>query len=305
MATAVIKPNPGMTPDPPRLARGLSVWSVSRTALLRSPGRIFGCIIILIFIVMAIAGPFFYPSNLPANANAIYASPSWAHPLGTDFEGTDVLALLIVGARYVLVSAVVAGIFAVVLGAVIGLTAGYRRGLTDTVLGRLVDFVLTVPSLPLLIIIAAVLRFSSPILIGLILGVTGWAGIARAVRSQTLSLRERPFVEACRGLGLSTKAIVARELLPNVAPYIAMNLLVSIIGAIYAETGLFFLGVLPANVNNWGVMLNLAVFQAGAIGNSQAIFYLLAPLVTIMLLTLGIVLVLDAVDEIFNPRLRS
>lgn len=306
MAATVINPQagPGGRPRAGRHPKAVSNWKVAGQALTRSPSRVVGAVIIVIFVLTAIAGPWFYPAHLPVNANDIYAPPTLAHPLGTDFEGTDVLALVIVGARYVLLSATVAGAIAVTVGTLIGLTAGYIRSFADSVLSRFTDFVLTVPSLPLLVILAAVVRFTSPWLIGVILGVTGWAGLARAVRSQALSLRERPFVEASRGLGLSARHIVLHELLPNIAPYVAMNLLVSTVGAIYAETGLFFLGVLPATVSNWGVMLNLAVFSAGAIGSAQAATYLLAPLVAILLLTLGIVLVLDAVDEFFNPRLR-
>lgn len=307
MAVTAINARTGPAERPRRQSRRRpgNHWQVARQALTRSPSRVIGVVIIAVFVLTAIAGPWFYPEHLPVNANAIYAPPSWAHPLGTDFEGTDVLALVIVGARYVLLSATVAGLIAVGVGTMIGLAAGYLRRVVDSVLSRLTDFVLTVPTLPLLVILAAVLRFTSPWLIGVILGVTGWAGLARAVRSQALSLRERPFVEASRGLGLSTAHVLARDMLPNIAPYVAMNMLVSIVGAIYAETGLFFLGVLPATVSNWGVMLNLAVFSAGAVGSAQAATYLLAPLVAILLLTLGIVLVLDAVDEFFNPRLRA
>ncbi len=305
MSTTVVNPQTSASLPPSRpAARAPGLWTVVRRALTRTPGRIFGSLVIVFFVLMAIFGPLLYP-HLGTNANQIYAKPSLAHPLGTDFEGTDVLALVFVGARYVLLSAAVAGVIAVALGTAIGLAAGYLRHTTDAVLSRITDFVLTVPSIPLLIILSVILRMTSPWAIGAVLGITGWAGLARAVRAQTLSLRERPFVEAGRGLGLSTAHILGRELLPNIAPYIAMNTLVAIIGAIYAETGLFFLGVLPATVSNWGVMLNFAVFSAGAIGSSQALYYLLAPLVAILLLTLGIVLVLDAVDEIFNPRLRG
>lgn len=305
MAVTVIEPLQGASGTAGRRSQPVGNLAAARRALFRAPGRVVGFVIIVLFVLMAIAGPFFYPSHLPVDANAIYASPSWAHPLGTDFEGTDVLALIIVGARYVLVSGLIAAIIAVALGAVVGLAAGYLRGRTDSVLSRLVDFALTIPTLPLLVILAAIVHLSSPILIGLILGITVWAPLARAIRSQAFSLRERPFIEASRSLGLSTPHVVVREMLPNIAPYVAMNLLILMVGAIYAETGLFFLGVLPANVSNWGVMLNLAVFQAGAIGSSQAVAYLLSPLITILLLTLGVVLVLDAVDEFFNPRLRD
>lgn len=170
---------------------------------------------------------------------------------------------------------------------------------------RVTDMKLTIPGLPLLLVLATVWKFGNPLQMGLVLGLLGWGGVARAVRAQTLSLRERGFIEAARGLGLSTGHIIGKELLPSMAPYIAMNMLIAVTGAVYAQVGLFFLGVLPYESNNWGVMLNLAVFQAGAMITPYALGYLLAPLLAILLLTLGIVLVVDAMDEIFNPRLRE
>ena len=273
--------------------------------LVRTPGRVFGLAIIALFTVLAIIGPYLYPKNLPIDPNAIYAPPSLAHPLGTDFEGTDVLALVITGTRFMLLSAVIAGLITVLIGTAAGLAGGYYRGIRDSALMRLADIVLTVPGFPLLVVLSTIWDFGSPWAMGFVLGIVGWGGIARAVRSQTLSLRERGFIEAARGLGLSGRHIILREVLPNVAPYIAMNLLLSVTGAIYAEAGLYFLGVVPFNANNWGVMLNVAVFSAGALTSTHALAYVLSPLVCILLLTLGIVLVLNAVDEWFNPRLRE
>ncbi len=273
--------------------------------LLRTPGRVFGFAVIALFTLMAIIGPYLYPRNLPIDPSAIYAGPSLAHPLGTDFEGTDVLALIVTGARYVLLSAVIAAAVTIAIGTAAGLASGYYRGLADSSIMRVTDFVLTIPGFPLLIVLSTVWDFGSPYSMGLVLGIVGWGGLARAVRSQTLSLRERSFLEAARGLGLPGRHIIWREILPNVAPYIAMNLLLSITGAIYAEVGLFFLGVVPFNTSNWGVMLNIAVFSAGAVTSPQALTYLLSPLICILLLTLAIVLLLNAVDEWFNPRLRE
>jgi peptide/nickel transport system permease protein len=170
---------------------------------------------------------------------------------------------------------------------------------------RIADFVLTIPSFPLLIVLTTTINLGSWWKMALALGLIGWGGLARAVRSQTLSLRERGFIEAARGLGLSTRHIVARELLPNVAPYIATTLLLAFTGYIYAQVGLYFLGVLPLDTSNWGVMLNNAVFQSGALISPDALPYLLAPLGAILLLTLGVVLIVDALEEIFNPRLRE
>jgi peptide/nickel transport system permease protein len=273
--------------------------------LVRTPGRVFGLAIIALFTVLAIIGPYLYPKNLPIDPNAIYASPSLAHPLGTDFEGTDVLALVITGTRYMLLAGLVAGLITVVVGTAAGIAGGYYRGARDTALMRLTDIVLTVPGFPILIVLSTIWDFGSPWAMGFVLGIVGWGGIARAVRSQTLSLRERGFIEAARGLGLPSRHIIAREVLPNVAPYVAMNFLLSFTAAIYSEAGLFFLGVVPFNANNWGVMLNVAVFSAGALTSTHALAYVLSPLVCILLLTLGIVLVLNAVDEWFNPRLRE
>ncbi|WP_020375685.1 ABC transporter permease [Sulfobacillus thermosulfidooxidans] len=278
-----------------------TAWKI----IVKKPGRLVGLAIIVLFTLMAIVGPYLYPKNLPINPNAIYAPISWKYPLGTDFEGTSNLALIVTGARYVLFAAFMAAIFTVVFGTVLGLVSGYFLGWSDSIIMRITDFILTIPGFPLLVVLSTVWNFGQPIAMGFVLGITGWGGLARAVRSQTLSLRERGFIEAARTLGLSPMHILFKEILPNVGSYIAMNLLLAITGSIYAEVGLFFLGVVPFQVNNWGVMLNLAVFSAGAMSSTQALPYLLSPLIALLVLTLGVVLFLDAVDELFNPRLKE
>jgi peptide/nickel transport system permease protein len=292
-------------PPPAAPGRRQRFWSGVWRALRRKPSRLLGAAIVALFAALAVVGPWLYPDRLPRDPARPYAPVSWEHPLSTDFEGVDGLAQLVVGTRNVLTVALVAGLVTVVLGTGFGLLAGYRRGRTDSWLMRVADVVLTVPHFPLLLVLTTVYNFGQPLQMGLVLGVIGWGPLARAVRSQTLSLRERGFVEAARGLGLSTRHVVLRELLPNIAPYVAMNLLLALTGFVYAQVGLFFLGVLPLNTSNWGVMLNLAVYQGGALVASNALPYLLAPLGAILLLTLGIVLVVDALDEIFNPRLRE
>ena len=298
MTTASLR-LPGLT------AAGRSKWTSVRRVLLRKPGRVIGLAILVFFALMGLFGPDLYPGQLAVDPNAIYAAPSWSHWLGTDFAGSDVLQEVVIGARYVLLTATIAAVLTAAVGTGVGLVAGYHRGFTDSALMRVTDFVLTIPGFPLLIVLSAVWSFSSPLEMGLVLGLTGWGGVARAVRSQTLSLRERGFLEAARGLGLSSRHIIVKELLPNLAPYVAMNLLLSVIGFIGAEVGLFFLGVVPFSSSNWGVMLNEAVFAGGAMNSPQALAYLLAPLACILLLTLGVVLFLDAIDELFNPRLRE
>ena len=269
-----------------------------------TPGRIAASVIIVLFTLMAIVGPYLYPKNLPIDNRDIYAGPSLAHPLGTDFKGTDVLALLVTGSRYVLFAAAVAAVITLGIGTVAGLAGGYYPRLAGSAIMRVADFVIAIPGLPVLIVLLTIWQFGSPLAMGFVMGIFGWGGIARAVRAQTLSLRERGFVEAARGLGLPGRRIIFTELLPNLAPYIGMNLMLALPAFIYTEVGLFFLGVVPYTASNWGVMLNNAVFQAGALTSTTALSYLLSPLICILLITISLVTLANAVDEFFNPRLR-
>src|SRR5580692_5211674 len=280
--------------------RSASRWRI----LVRTPGRVISLAFVIVFALMAIIGPYLYPANLPINAGEIYAPPSLAHPLGTDFEGTDVLALLVTGSRYVLFAAAVAAVITLGIGTLAGLAAGYYPRLAGSAIMRVADFVLAIPGFPVLIVLATIWQFGSPVAMGFVMGVFGWGGIARAVRAQTMSLRERGFVEAARGLGLPGGHIIRAEVLPNVAPFIGMNLMLQLTGFIYIEVGLFFLGAVPYSTNNWGVMLNNAVFQANAVTSPRALAYLLSPLICILLITLALVTLANAVDEFFNPRLR-
>jgi peptide/nickel transport system permease protein len=269
-----------------------------------TPGRIAASAIVVIFTLMAIIGPYLYPKNLPINTKDVYAGPSLAHPLGTDLAGTDVLALIVTGSRYVLLAAAIAAVITLGIGTVAGLAAGYYPRLAGSAIMRVTDFVLAIPGFPVLIVLATIWQFGSPLAMGFVMGVFGWGGIARAVRAQTLSLRERGFVEAARGLGIPGRRIIFTEVLPNIAPYIGMNLMLAITAFIYTEVGLFFIGVVSYTTSNWGVMLNNAVFQGGAITSTRGLSYLLSPLICILLITISLVTLANAVDEFFNPRLR-
>jgi peptide/nickel transport system permease protein len=168
---------------------------------------------------------------------------------------------------------------------------------------RITDVFLTIPGLPLILVIASVVRTTSPVVLAVILSVTAWPGLARAVRSQALSLRTSDFVEAARLQGASLTHIVARQLLPNVGPYVAINFLLAITGAIYAEVGLFLLGIVPFSGTNWGVMINLAMNQ-GALYTTQSMLYLFSPMAAIVILQVAFVYFTRILDSLFNPRLR-
>jgi peptide/nickel transport system permease protein len=261
-------------------------------------------VVILIYLGVAIFGPVLVhlsPIQNPADA---YLSPSWQHPLGTDYLGQDVLTEIVLGTRPVLEVGLLTAIFAITTGVAVGLVTGYLGGAVDMALMRLADVFLTIPGIPLVIVIAAVIRSTSPVFLAAIIAITAWAGLARAVRSQVLSLRTTDFIEAAKVQGLPLRNMIVRQLLPNVGPYVAISFLITVTGAIYAEAGLFVLGVAPASgTSNWGMMINLAMGN-GALYTSKSMLYLFTPMAAIVFLQVALVFFTRALDQLFNPRLR-
>lgn len=263
-----------------------------------------GGFVILVYLVAAVFGPMFFHVGKVENPALAYLAPSWSHPLGTDFLGQDVLTEVIVGTRPVVEVGLLAAIFAVFIGVVAGLATGYLGGAFDMVMMRIADGFLTIPGLPLVIAIAAIVRTASPFVLAGIIAITAWAGLARAVRSQALSLRTADFIEAAKVQGLPLRNMISRQLLPNVGPYVAINFLLTVTGAIYAEIGLFVLGVAPVSGTNWGIMINLAMGN-GALYTSKSVLYLLSPMAAIVFLQVALVFFARALDQLFNPRLRA
>ncbi len=282
-----------------------SVWKQRWDILRQSRTGMLGAIIILGYAAMALLGPVLVHMSVTQNLAEAYRGPSWQHWLGTDYAGQGILSEIIYGSRPVLFVAMVAALIGVTLGTLVGLIAGFSEGMVDSVLMRVGDFFLTVPGLPFIIVVTSIIHSTSPFVMAGIIGITSWAGLARAIRSQTLSLAHRDFVEAARVQGLSLPRIISKELLPNLGSYVAMNFLLAVIGAIYAEVGLFLLGLAPFTGSNWGIMLNIAMNQAGALYTSQSLWYLLSPMAAIVLLQLGLIMFSQALDVLINPRLRT
>ena len=292
-----------MTPrdrdDPGRLRRFFrDLWRIART----DKGAMAGGIIILIYCVVAIIGPVFaHVGNMsPADA---YLPPSFKHLLGTDSLGQGVFSQLIIGTRPIMEIGIAAAVMTVFVGVVVGLITGYLGGLVDSVVMRITDVFLTIPGLPLIIVVASIIHTSSPLVLAAILSLTAWAGLARAVRSQAMSLRGSDFLEAARLQGMPLRNVVGRQLLPNVGPYVAIHFLLDVTGAIYAAVGLFLLGVAPISGSNWGVMISLAMSQ-GAMYTTKSMLYLFAPMAAIVILQMSFVFFSRALDRVFNPRLR-
>jgi peptide/nickel transport system permease protein len=262
-----------------------------------------GGLVILGYVVLAFFGPLIDRPGAVGGPAQSYEGPSLHHLLGTDFAGQGVLSQVVVGTRPVMEVGVLSALMVVFVGVTVGLATGYLGGFFDSAVMRVTDVFLTIPGLPLIIVIASVVRTSSPVVLAGILSITGWAGLARAVRSQAMSLRAVDFIEAAKAQGLPLRNMIGRQLLPNVGPYVAIHFLLAITGAIYAEVGLFLLGVAPISGTNWGTMLNYAVGQ-GAMYNPKSMFYLFSPMAAIVLLQVSFVFFTRALDKLFNPRLR-
>jgi len=219
--------------------------------------------------------------------------------LGTDHQGRDLFAQLIYGTRISLYLGILVAVMSVSIGLVVGLAAGYLGKFADELLMRFNDLLLVLPGLPLLIVLVAVLGASIENLI-ILMGFLGWNGFARLVRSQVLSLKERPFVEAAKSVGAGTGHIIWRHILPNVMSLVYITLATSVPGAVTAEAALSWLGFYDPNRMSWGRML-FGVFEGGAVRNW---WWVIMPGLMISLLAVSFILLGFALDDILNPKLR-
>jgi peptide/nickel transport system permease protein len=240
----------------------------------------------------------------PATATApAFHPPSLEYPLGTDNFGRPVLSLVIMGSRISLLVGLTATVGAMVLGALIGVTAGYFGGRwIDSVLSAVTNWVLVLPWVVLAIALTSVLgRGLGNIII--VIAITSWASTARVVRSQVLSVRERPFVERARALGAGNWHVVSRHILPNVTSVIFANAVLTVALVILAETTLSILGLGDPTAVSWGVIIEES-FRAGAL-TAGWWWWLIPPGVAIVLVTLAFTMCGYALDEVLNPRLRE
>jgi len=219
--------------------------------------------------------------------------------LGTTWEGADVFTQLIYGARVSLIVGVLASVISVSVGLIVGLVSGFLGGVIDEALMRINDALLVLPGLPLLIVLIAVLGARLHVII-MILGFLGWMGFARVVRSQVLSLKERPFIEAARAVGAGTGHIIFKHIVPNVMGLVYVTLATSVPGAIVGEAALSWLGYYDPYVISWGRMLN----EVQAHNGYTCWWWIIPPGLCIAALSIAFVLLGYALDEILNPRLR-
>ncbi|MBA2371576.1 MAG: ABC transporter permease [Chloroflexi bacterium] len=270
----------------------------------RRPTGLMGLVGVVFIFLLAFVGPIVIPYDDTVDVSAIYQSPSLAHLLGTDSSGRDVWVQIVHGGKDMLVIGLIAALVSTFIAVTFGALAATVGGAVDTVIVSLTDILLTIPRIPLLVVAAAVLRFDGLLYIALLLGFLGWAGLLRQIRAQVLSLKERDYVEAARSLDLGIGHVIFREILPSMRSYIVIHFIFAMTNAMYGVAGLLLLGLLPLSGNNWGLMLNFASVR-GAIFFRDSLWYILSPILAIVLLQLSLVWLAAALEDLFNPRLQG
>ena len=285
-----------------RFAKG---WGVFKENLM---GRI-GLVLMIIFALMALAsffipllGPMYDPMTGVDPEISHATGPSWRHWLGTDFIGRDIFTQLLEGAKIAFMVGLSAAFISIVLGTIIGMISGYMGSVVDTVLMRLADMIMVMPSLLILLLLAALFGQLNIWLIVLLIALLRWPGVSRIIRAQTLTLKQRPFIEAAKVAGASHLRIIFRHIMPNVLPLSFLYMTFRVTSAILVEAALAFLGFGDPSQVSWGMMLQW-VWKTGHM--FQAPYWLLPPGICISLLTLSFYMLGRAMDEVLDPRLRK
>jgi peptide/nickel transport system permease protein len=303
-------------PDAPVAAQPLTARQVTWRRRKSSAGRTWkefrrhktglaGLGVLIVFALLAIFAPLIAGSEGVSRTDAtgpVLAAPTSSYWLGTDEYGRSVLTLLIYGARVSLLVGLFATVISMVLGTVIGIASGFLTGRFSALLYRITEWFLVIPFLPLALVLATLLG-GSLYTVGFVIGVTSWPGTALLIRSQTLSIKARPYMERARALGAGNWHQMGRHVLPNVMPMVFANTTLTVAGAILAETTLSFLGFGDPSRVSWGTMLDSA-FNSAAL-SLGAWWFLFPPGICVVLVVLSFTLVGQALEAIFNPRLRN
>jgi len=296
MSVALREPGAVIESEPIRTRRGV-VWQTIR----RRPSAAVGAVLLLLVLLAALLAPVLAPYDLHKQAGPVFGHPSWSHPLGLDDGGIDMVTLLMWGARISLVVGFAATFVSMVIGGAVGVAAGYFGGKVDTVLMRITDYFLVIPDVPLMIVVAAIWG-PSLFHIVIVIGILLWTSTARVIRAQVKSVRERVYVKRARALGAGHARIVFRHVLPQVAPLLIANTVLTIAVAIFDETALSFLGLGDPSRISLGKVIENA-FQRAAI-STGAWWAIIPPGALVALIILSCSLVGGAIEDALNPRLR-
>jgi len=280
-------------------------WAVYRKNII---GRI-GLALLALFALMAVASfipqlvdPMYHPMTGVDPYISHSTGPSLRHWLGTDYIGRDIFSQLLAGARIAFMVGISSALISILFGTTIGMVAGYAGRHTDLVLMRLADMIMVMPTLLVVLILSALFGQLNIWVIVLMIALFRWPGVARVIRSQTLSLRHRPFIEAARVAGASHLRILFRHILPNVMPLALLYMSFRVTSAIIIEAALAFLGFGDPGTVSWGMMLQW-VWKTGHM--FQASYWLLPPGICISLITMAFYMTGRAMDDVLDPRLRK
>jgi len=239
-----------------------------------------------------------YPLAVPANQ-----VPSWKYPFGTDSQGRDLLATIVMGTYLTVRIGFLAGVIGLSVGTFLGFIAAYYGGVLDTIIRWVVDVLLTVPGLLVLVVIAAIVgRTLNPTSLSLILALLAWMGPTRTIRSQVLTMRERAFVRVARLSGENSLEIIFKELLPNLLPYLGASLVGAVTGAIFASLGLEQLGLGPMREPTLGMTIYWVQYYGAFVRGMW--WWILEPISVIVLIFMGLFFLSSGLDEFANPRVR-
>lgn len=300
-------------PEEGQKIKGRSTWQLAWARLRQDRAAIVSFVVIVLIILMAIFAPIFatitghgvyqqFRSGPGAgmDINGLPTGPGGSFVLGADDQGRDLLVRIAYGARTSLYVGVVATLCTVALGAILGLAAGYLGGLVDTLVARLVDLVLSLPYLLFAICLVSVFRPSLTIVI-IVIAAFGWAAVARIVRGQVLSIREKEYIEAARSLGANSWRIMFIDVLPNVTAQLIVYATLLIPISIVAEASLSFLGLgVQPPTADWGAMLSESEIYVQA---GQAWWYLVFPGLALVITTLAFNVLGDGIRDALDPRL--
>ena len=259
--------------------------------------------VVLSMVALALVGPLLTDYEPLAFSGPTDEPPSSEHWFGTTSFGQDVFSQFVYGLRAAFVVGVVGGGIAWLLGAAVGFTAGYRGGWVDDVLNMLTNVVLVIPTLAILIIVAAYINVKGYTTEAILIGLTSWPWAARAVRAQTFTLKTRDFVDVARLSGRSTRKIIATEIAPNMSSYLLMMFILLFGGAILIGASLDFLGLGPSTSMSLGLMMNNAVLSSALLLGTW--WWFVPPGIGIIAIVGGLYVMNVGLDEIFNPKLRE
>jgi peptide/nickel transport system permease protein len=270
----------------------------------RNPSLTVGIGLLCVLVMFVLAGQFLIDPDdaRPLSAPAL-RGPSWDYPFGTDRQGRDLFAAMVVGTPLTLRIGFIAGAFGVSMGTILAFVAGFYRGTVDTVIRGIADIGLTVPGLLILIIIAVSVRGGLTVnQMAMVVASLAWLNPTRTIRAQVLTLRERGYVEVARISGMSGPEIIFLEMMPNLLPYLGATLVNAVSAAILASIGLEVLGLGPLEAPTLGMTLYWVNFNAAILNGWW--WWWTAPIAIILIVFLGLFFMTVGLDEIANPRLR-